>query len=270
MVDFLSDLMELLDQTDELACHYFGKELKINQKTDQSPVTQADLSIEKRIQEWLETHYPDIGIWGEEWGEVSGTSDIRLIVDPIDGTRNFVRGIPIFATLIGVEQAGELVIGMVSAPAMKRRWWAEKGKGAWVKGVEGTRQMRVSGCKNRHEAQVFYGSLYGSECFGETPEESEGVLLPLLRGTHRQRGWGDFFSHVMVANGSGEYSIDYGLKAWDMAALKVIIEEAGGMASNWNGGFSLLDSSLVCSNGHFHPDLIATLRYAGKDFQTNH
>lgn len=247
-------LEALVMETDAIAIHYFAQGVSVQQKADASPVTQADCEIESVIDRWRQTHYPGVGIWGEEWGQKGEGSPCRLIVDPIDGTRNFIGGNPVFATLIGVEVHGELVMGMVSAPAMARRWWGQVGLGAWGSGPEGSRPLRVSSTDEVSQAQVFHGSLYGVE---SPPDEG---WMRVLKGTYRQRGVGDFFSHVLVASGAGDYSVDDGLKAWDMAALVPIVVGAGGRVSNWDGGFSLAVPTLLCSNGHLHDQVIQQLR----------
>jgi histidinol-phosphatase len=187
---------------------------------------------------------------GEEEGETGSTSR-RLILDPIDATRNFVRGIPVFATLIAVEIEREIVAGLVSAPALGTRWHSERGAGAW----SGGRRLSVSMISAWPEAQVFHGSLGGSE---RTPWSAK--IAELSTRAHRDRGFGDFWQHVLVAEGAGEVALDPGVSPWDVAPLMVIVEEAGGRATTVEGERTIYGGSLVSSNGMMHELALAALR----------
>ncbi|NBV41750.1 histidinol phosphate phosphatase [bacterium] len=254
MID-INALHDICDEADRIARHYFrNAHLQVDQKSDASPVSEADLAIEKMIRNYMAEQFPQIGIWGEEFGDQSQSSRVRLIVDPIDGTRNFVRGIPVFATLLGVEVNGEIELGMVSAPVFSERWWgrvSREGRAAFYRenGVE--RAIRVSDGLNLAESQVFHGSLFGNEATATPPG-----LLNLLAASARQRGFGDYYIHMLVAMGAGEASVDFGLKAWDKAALKAIVEGAGGTVTDADGAFHLDTSSLVCTNGKVHSEVV--------------
>jgi histidinol-phosphatase len=176
-----------------------------------------------------------------------------LIIDPIDATRNFVRGIPIFATLLAIEQESEIVAGLVSAPALSARWSAARGSGAFA----GSRPIRVSRVSDLARSQIFHGSLGGAEAKRLPPG-----LPTLIRATERQRGLGDFYQHVLVAEGAGEVAIDPVMFPWDIAALQVIVEEAGGRATTLQGERSVYGGSLVCSNGLLHEEALRILRGA--------
>ena len=171
-----------------------------------------------------------------------------MIVDPIDATFNFARGIPIFGSLLGLEVAGEIVAGMVSAPALKRRWHAARGAGAW----EGERRMRVSAVAEISDAQIFHGSLAGGEAVPGTER-----IPRLIEASWRQRGFGDFWQHVLVADGCGEIAVDPIVKPWDIAPLQVIVEEAGGRATTTRGERSIYGGTLVTSNGRLHDVALA-------------
>lgn len=245
--------MEIADRADEIALRYFQRDgLRVEEKPDCSPVTEADQAIEDAVRALVRQRHPEIAVLGEEQGATSGLTAVRLIVDPIDGTRNFVRGIPVFATLLAIEEDGQVVTGVVSAPALRSRWHASRGHGAY----SGTRRLQVSGVRDIGHALVFHGSL-GK---GETPVPT--AIRQLLERAERTRGFGDFYQHVLVAQGSGELAVDDGLKPWDMAALLVLVEEAGGQATNFDGGTRLDGGSLLTSNGLVHQMALAALKEA--------
>ncbi|HXZ85896.1 MAG TPA: inositol monophosphatase family protein, partial [Myxococcota bacterium] len=184
-------------------------------------------------------------------GERSGGA--RLIVDPIDATKNFVRGIPIFGTLLALELGGEIAAGLVSAPALHTRWSAARGCGAFENG----RRIRVSGVRELADAMLFHGSLTGDEVGGSQPQ-----VLALARATARQRGFGDFYQHALVAAGCGEIAFDPGLKPWDVAPFFVLVEEAGGRITGVKGERSLDARIFVTSNGWLHAEALALLERA--------
>jgi len=173
------------------------------------------------------------------------------VIDPIDATYNVARGIPVFATLLAIEANGEVEAGLVSAPALHSRWHAARGAGAW----QGVRRLRVSGVRELGHAQLFHGSLGGYEGVFTPPS-----LVALARATHRQRGFGDFWQHCLVAAGSGEDAFDPIVFPWDIAALQVIVEEAGGKATALSGERSIYAGSLVSTNGLLHDAALARLR----------
>jgi histidinol-phosphatase len=250
--DWLPLLFELSDRADAIALRWFRSEsLPIDRKPDRSLVTKADLEIEQAILDHVANVRPELGVFGEEHGERKGEGDARLIVDPIDATANFARGIPIFGSLLGIEVAGEIVAGMVSAPALKRRWHAARGAGAW----EADRRMRVSAVSAIADAQLFHGSLAGGEAVPGTER-----ITALIDASWRQRGFGDFWQHVLVADGCGEIAVDPIVKPWDIAPLQVIVEEAGGRATTTRGERSIYGGTLVTSNGHLHDVALAAFR----------
>jgi len=249
----LSFLVELADHADPIALEWFrSSALRVESKADLTPVTEADRRIEHAVRERCARLHPRLGVFGEELGgESRGGS--RLIVDPIDGTRNFVRGIPIFATLLALEHEGEIIAGVVSAPALRTRWSAARGAGAF----ENDRRIRVSQVDRLAEAQLFHGSLAGDEA-----GDSAARILALARRTARQRGFGDFYQHVLVASGAGEIAFDHGLKPWDVAPLFVLIEEAGGRITGLAGERSLDAKIFATSNGLLHASALELLRGA--------
>jgi len=244
-------LIGIADRTDPIALDWFGSvELRVDAKPDRTPVTEADRRIELEVRELVAHRAPELRVFGEELGGDS-SAESKLIVDPIDATRNFIRHIPIFATLLAIEERGEIVAGLVSAPALRTRWSAARGLGAF----ENERRIRVSGTETLGEAQLFHGSLVGDEA-GNSAE----LILALARRTARQRGFGDFYQHVLVAAGAGDLAFDHGLKPWDVAPLFVLLEEAGGSITGLGGERSLEAGSFLTSNGRLHPQALALLR----------
>src|SRR5437867_8668105 len=248
---WLPFLQEIADRADGIALRRFGsRDLRVEGKADLSPVTEADRAIEETARKLASRRRPGLGVCGEEYGESSGSGETRLIVDPIDGTRNFVRGIPIFATLLAVEEAGEVVAGLVSAPALRLRWAAARGSGARREG----KLLRVSAIRELEQALLFHSSVGGRE---EVPPP-EGFER-LARRVRRTRGFGDFYQHVLVAEGCGEIALDPVVKPWDIAPLQVIVEEAGGRATTLQGRRTIDGGSLVTSNGLLHDEALAIL-----------
>jgi len=239
--DWLPFLTELADGADVLALRWFrAAGLRVQEKPDLSPVTEADQAIEAMARNRVRKAHPELGVLGEEEGEAVGTAQTRLIIDPIDGTRNFVRGIPVFATLLAIEHGGEVVAGVASAPALGARWHAARGGGAFRDG----RRIGVSRITALERALLFHGNL------------GPGEAGP-PRG--RTRGFGDFYQHMLVAEGAGEIALDPVMQPWDIAALQVIVEEAGGRATSLRGERSIYATSLVTSNGTMHQAILDTL-----------
>jgi histidinol-phosphatase len=252
--DWLRFLEEIAERTDPIALRLFrSARLAVETKPDSSPVTEADRAIEETARELLARRHPQLGVLGEELGGAD-SGEARLIIDPIDATRNFVRGIPLFATLLAVQIGEEIVAGLVSAPALGTRWRAGRGLGAF----EGERPLRVSETRELGEAQLFHGGLGGDE----PPASLEG-LLRLAAATRRTRGFGDFYQHCLVAAGAGEIALDSGLKPWDVAALLVLVEEAGGRMTSPSGERSIHAGDYVTTNGHLHSQALAVLQAKG-------
>ncbi|HLB81783.1 MAG TPA: inositol monophosphatase family protein [Gemmatimonadales bacterium] len=252
-IDWLPLLGDIADRADEIALTFFGaKRLRVDEKPDLSPVTEADQAIETMARALLRERQPALGLLGEEQGEVAGATGTRLIIDPIDGTRNFVRGIPVFATLLAIETDGEVVAGVASAPALGARWRAARGAGAF----RDSRRLRVSGMHSLDEALLFHGNL-GLKEGGPPPGFTQ-----LVGRIGHTRGFGDFYQHMLVAEGAGEVAIDPVMHPWDIAALQVIVEEAGGRATSLGGERSIYTGSLVTSNGALHEAMLDALSRA--------
>jgi histidinol-phosphatase len=254
-VDLAAELafaLELADQADRISMRHFRRaSLIVESKPDRSPVSEADREIEQLIRARIEATRPGHAMVGEEFGYTPGASSLRWIVDPIDGTRKFVRGLPGFATLIALEDAGSMLVGVASAPALGRRWWAARGLGAFADG----QAIHVSGIATLAEAHVSHGSIEGWQRAGRLAQ-----LGVLADGSWGSSGYGDFWSHVQVAEGSAEVALEIEGAIWDFAALQVIVEEAGGRFTDLNGVHTADGGNAFSSNGLVHADVLALLR----------
>jgi histidinol-phosphatase len=240
----------LLDETDALALGYFESGVAATLKADRTLVTRADTEIEGAIRERIVGRFPDHGIMGEEFGAEAEDAATGWIIDPIDGTNNFVRGIPVFATLLACRVDGELVLGLVSAPAMGERWWATASGGAWRRRPGAERAIGVSSVSRLADAHLLYGRALSLD----------GRVAEASRGTWRDRGFGDFWGHMLVAGGSAEAMVEDGVAPWDMAAPYMVVTAAGGRITNLDGQPSWTDPQLLTSNGLVHDELLPLLR----------
>ncbi|MHB1424111.1 MAG: inositol monophosphatase family protein [Gemmataceae bacterium] len=238
-------------QAGQLARRYFDGSFTVEWKADSSPVTVADREAEQLLRHTLLGAFPHDGFLGEESGHTPGTSGFRWIIDPIDGTRSFVRGIPLWATLVGLEYRDEQIAGIADVPALGHTYRALRGDGAY----RDDRRIQVSEVNDLSQAIVFYSSLSWFVNSGH-----QDTFLELVRRTERTRGFGDFYGFVLVAQGSGELMIEHGVHAWDVAAIKPIIEEAGGRFSDWSGGTSIHRPDVIVSNGKLHDEALAILQ----------
>jgi histidinol-phosphatase len=239
------------DEADDIARRHFRRDLQITTKPDRTFVTQADTAIEERIRARLADAFPDHGIVGEELGTEAGDAAVRWYVDPIDGTHNYIRGVPLFGTLLAVERDGELQAAVMSAPALDERWWAHRGGGAWARNRgEAPRRIHVSEVTALEDAQILYGSGRDIADSGKAPGFEN-----LLRDVWRERGFGDFWGYALLAEGAAEAMVEVELSPWDAAAPTVVIEEAGGRVTDLQGRRRIDSGTFLTTNGHLH-DLI--------------
>lgn len=243
--------MEAAHAAGRHALRYFDANVNVEWKSNQTPVTIADREAEQLLRDELLGEFPEDGFLGEEFGESHGTSGFRWIIDPIDGTRNFVRGIPLWATLVGLEHRGEVIAGVCFIPPMNQMYRALKGDGAY----RDDRPLHVSNVARLEEAQLFFSGI--SWFIKGACREA---FLELAGRTQRQRGFGDFYGYLLVAQGSGELMLDYGLKPWDVAAIKPIVEEAGGRFTDWNDHPTIHRPDVLASNGKLHEETLAVFR----------
>ena len=259
MDDHTADLrlaLDLADAADAITTARFrALDLRIEAKADLSPVTDADRDTERRLRELLADARPADAVHGEEFDDI-GSGARRWVIDPIDGTKNFVRGVPVWASLIALMAGDDVVVGVVSAPALGRRWWASAGSGAWVRvgGTEPSR-CRVSSVATLTDASLSYSSLAGWE--------KRGVLsgfLDLTRACWRTRAFGDFWSYVMLAEGVVDLAAEPEVSLHDLAPLALIVGEAGGVFTDLDGRPGPAGGSAVASNGLLHTAALAHLQ----------
>jgi len=271
-IDLLDDLAlahALADMADAITLdRYQAQDLVVTNKPDNTPVTDADRAVETAIREALATHRQSDGLVGEEFGSDKGSSGRYWVIDPIDGTKNFMRGVPTWATLIAlvqVDAAGneEVVVGIASAPALARRWAAAKGHGATVRFNSGNndelaedfestsleKKISVSKVSTLTDASISYSDFVG---WGDRLEPFQKMLA----NAWRTRGIGDFWSHMLVAEGAVDVAVEPSLAVWDMAALDIIVREAGGTFTNTVGQAGPFGGSGVSTNGLLHNAVI--------------
>ncbi len=233
--------LALADAADAISLAHFRTGLAVETKPDLTPVTEADRAVEVELRRLLAEARPGDAILGEEFGTI-GDSPRRWIVDPIDGTRNYSRGLPIWATLIALEEEATVRIGVVSAPSLARRWWAERGAGAFA----GPERLHVSSVARVEDSVLSF------------PLDSQ--LPALAERAWHVRGIGDFWAHMLVAEGAVDGALDAtGVSEWDLAAVQVIIEEAGGRFTDAQGEARIDTGTAVSSNGLLHDELLAAL-----------
>ena len=234
--------LELADAADAISLPHFRAGLAIETKPDLTPVTEADRAVEAELRRLLAEGCPDDAVLGEEQGAAGGVGARRWLVDPIDGTRNYARGIPVWATLIALEVDGVVQLGVVSAPALARRWWAERGAGTFANGE----RVHVSAISTIESSVLSFAI--------------ERDVPPIARRAWHARGFGDFWPYMLVAEGSVDGAVDSpGVKEWDLAATQVIVEEAGGRFSDFGGERRIDSGSAVASNGLIHDELLAAV-----------
>ncbi len=233
---------------------YGAPDLVVAAKPDLTPVSDADTAAERVLREVITQERPGDAVSGEEFG-TDGTGARRWVIDPIDGTKNFVRTVPVWATLIALLDGDEAVVGVVSAPALGRRWWAAKGTGAWgAVGSAPARRLAVSGVSTLADASLSYSSLSGWAELG-----LRDAFVALTDRVWRTRAYGDFWSYMLVAEGAVDLAAEPELSLWDMAALAPIVTEAGGRFTGLNGVDGVQQGNAAASNGLLHDELLVAL-----------
>ncbi|MDA0335561.1 MAG: inositol monophosphatase family protein [bacterium] len=235
-----------------ISLRYFQTGVQADMKSDDSPVTIADRESESEIRQRLKGAFPADGLIGEEFGEDVGSSGRRWFIDPIDGTKSFVAGVPLFGVLLGLEDVdGSILVGAVYLPALDDMVFAGRGEGAWWNG----RRARVSTITDLSVATVCYTS---STSFAR--HNRQGAWEALTRHTKLARGWGDCYGHVLVATGRAEAMLDPIMNPWDCGPFPVILEEAGGSFTDWQGTTTIHGSDAVSTNGHLRDEILGHLR----------
>ena len=234
----------------EIAMKYYRGGFEVTIKADKTPVTQADQEAEKAIRAILGRATPGCGFLGEEFGQ-EGSTRRRWIIDPIDGTKNFIRHIPIWAVLIALEEDGQVTTGVVHNPVTGELFWAHKGEGAWANGE----RIHVSTCAAMKDALLIHSSLNILRTAGYW-----AGFERLVDATSRQRGFGDYYGYCVVAAGKAEIYAEADLKPWDSAPMKILIEEAGGRLTDFAGEPDIYTGSMLATNGLLHDEVLRLLQ----------
>ena len=248
MTDTLEFAHHLADLADEISMKHFRRDPKVRTKADGTPVTEADEAIERVLREEIRAAFPDHGILGEEEEESVGSSGSKWIIDPIDGTKNYSWGIPVWATLIAFEREGIVQLGVASAAALDERYAAARGTGATRNGAT----IHVSDVDDLSKARVGFTSFNGFERTGYA-----GAFSKLVGGARFDRGIGDFYGHMLVAAGSLDVMVEPSLRPWDLGPLLVIVEEAGGRLTDFDGNATIYGGCGLTSNGRLHTSVLA-------------
>jgi histidinol-phosphatase len=252
----LAAAVEAARAAGEIALKYYRTGFDVTIKADATPVTQADRGAEQAIREVLGHAFPEMGFLGEEFGAV-GDQRRRWIVDPIDGTKNFLRGIPYWATLLALEEDGEITLGAVHSPATGELYWARRGQGAWLEGAP----LRVSTVSRLRDAMVTHSSLNLLRVL-DGGRLWDGFVR-LVDETDRQRGFGDYFGYTFVLRGQAEIMLEADVKPWDIAPFKILFEEAGGRFTDLAGRPTIYSGNALASNGRLHDETLRLLNARG-------
>ncbi len=249
--------MEAARAAGRITLKYFRRDdLQVQRKGDDSPVTEADRQAEEDLRQRIAQRFPQDAILGEELPERPGSSDFRWILDPIDGTKSFIHGVPLYGTLVGVEHKGQPVAGVILIPALDECVYAAKGHGAWYVAADGPPQpARVSGCPKLSEGLFLTSEVATFDQIGRRDAYDR------LQATARlSRTWGDCYGYLMVATGRAETMVDPVAAVWDLAALLPVIEEAGGTFTDWQGRRSIHSGEAIATNGRVLDEVLAVTR----------
>jgi histidinol-phosphatase len=254
--DDIAFALQMADAADAQTLDRFGAlDLRVETKPDLTPVTDADRSVEELVREAIAAQRPDDVVLGEEFGGTAVFTGRQWVIDPIDGTKNFVRGVPVWATLIALMVDDEVVVGVVSAPALNRRWWAMKDGGAWT----GTSLLRATAIQVSDVSRIEDASLSYASIGGWEDRDRLDDFLALSRRCWRTRAYGDFWSYMLVAEGAVDLAAEPELELYDMAALDVIVREAGGIFTSLDGEPGPNGGNALASNGKLHDQALAFL-----------
>jgi histidinol-phosphatase len=247
--------LEMAAVADQLAmARYRALDLRIETKPDFTPVTEADRAVEAALRDLLANQRPADGVIGEEFPNTNEKASRTWIIDPIDGTKNYVRGVPVWATLIALAVDGKPQVGVVSAPAMGRQWWASPEDGAFTQDVDGSvRSINVSVVREIANASFSFSDSVGWEALGPN------ALTRVTSSVWRSRGYGDFWSHLLVAEGAVDIAIEPELQSYDMAAFIAIVLASGGTVTSANGHDPMLAGNAVTTNGLLHEEVLALI-----------
>ncbi len=253
--DDLALARTLADAADAITLSRFtAHDLQVDRKPDRTPVTDADLSVEDAVRAQLATRRPGDAVIGEERGG-SGAAGRAWVLDPIDGTKNYLRGVPVWATLIALVDSGRPVVGVISAPALRRRWWAAETHGAHTSAADGrVRRIAVSGVAELADAYVSTTHLGTWSQY-----RSREAYLALVDACWENRAFGDFWQHCLVAEGAIDLAAEPAVNAWDVAAVQVIVEQAGGRFTDLSGASTHEGGTALSSNGLLHDAALALL-----------
>jgi histidinol-phosphatase len=257
--DDLSLAHVLADTADSISVARFrALDLHVSAKPDLTPVSDADTAVEKALRATLARTRPRDAVLGEEYGATAaaaGSGRRRWVIDPIDGTKNYVRGVPVWATLIALMDGDDPVVGLVSAPALGRRWWAAQGLGAYAgRHQAAAAAIHVSGISQLADASFCYSELVSWEEAGRLD-----AMLDIMRHTWRSRAYGDFYGYMLVAEGAVDVMVEPELSLWDLAALVPIVTEAGGVFTDLTGRPGPGGGSAIATNGKLHDEIFARL-----------
>ena len=256
-MDDLQIAHKLADIAQSISLSRFGAiDLKIFTKPDLTPVSDADRSAEEKIREYLDEVAPEDGVIGEEFGEKKSRNNRQWILDPIDGTKNYIRGVPIWANLIALRVDGIVTTGVVNAPVIGRRWYASQGYGAYVDeyllGEKKNRKIEVSKVEKLSDASFAFAEVVKKDNWEGNYER----FITLINEVWRSRGFGDFWAHMLVAEGAVDFTVEPKLALWDMAALEIIVKEAGGRFSNLAGVDGIDGPGAISSNRLLHQEIV--------------
>jgi histidinol-phosphatase len=248
MLDFAIDAAW---QAGKITLEYFQTHTAVERKADASPVTLADRRAEEKLRECIQRAFPEHGILGEEFGEVFGRTPYRWVLDPLDGTRSFIQGVPLYGVMLGLEYHGRVILGVVHFPALGETVYAAAGEGCYWNG----RRAHVSTVSQLAEAVVL------ATCVRSLYDAGRGSVFETLQGqTRLQRTWGDCYGHILVATGRAEVMLDPILNIWDCAALQPILEEAGGTFTDWHGTATHTSGNGLSTNGHLLQQVMEIIR----------